>query len=196
MNRTKAILVAAFLLAFAAGTSVGLFASKPPPPRRGGRESMLAKELNLSPEQQKQMHEVWSKVWGEGPRGREDRRAALAQERDQQIQGLLTEGQKAKYEAIQQDYSRKVESLAQERKRAFDEAFNEALERTEKEILTPEQAAKYKELMKRPPERGPGGPPGMRGSGGPPGFRGGRYRQGGPASGPATVETSTPHVGE
>jgi Spy/CpxP family protein refolding chaperone len=198
MTRTKAILAAAFLLAFAAGTSVGLFASRPavsqPLPRpagpRGGPESFLARELNLSKDQQEQMRKIWSEVMGPGGRGPFDRRSALAQDRDQAVLALLTEEQRVKYDAILQDHAAKLEALSQERKRAFENA----VERT-KEILTPEQAAKYEELMKKQRDRGPGGPPGFSGPGGPPG-RGPRHRHTAPTSGPASMESNTPRVGE
>jgi Spy/CpxP family protein refolding chaperone len=195
MTRTTLILLAAFLLAFAAGTSVGLFANWPassesppslPPPRasrpHGGPESFLARELGLTAEQQEQMKQIWSEVMSPGGRGPLDRRSALAQERDQAVLALLTEEQRSRYDAIQQDYAARVEALSQERKKAFDGA----VERT-KAILTPEQAAKYEDLMKRQRERGPSGPPG----------RGPRHRYTtAPATGPSTVESNTPRVGE
>jgi len=187
MTRTKAILVVAFLLAFAAGTSVGLFATKAPPasppPRPDRPNSFLERELNLTVEQKEQMKTIWSDVMAPGGRGQFDRRAALAQERDQAVVALLTEEQRSRYDAVLKDYADKVEALQQDRKRAFDEAR----ERT-KAILTPEQAEKYDQLMKRPPERGPGG--------GGPSARGPRHRHSGPASAPASLESNTPRVGE
>jgi len=187
MTWTKVILVSAFLLAFAAGTSVGLFATKPPtlppPPPRDRPESFLARELNLTEEQKEQMKKIWSEVMGPGGRGQPDRRSVLAQDRDQAVVALLSEEQRARYEGILKDYADKMEALQQDRKKAFDEAR----ERT-KAILTPEQAEKYDQLMKRPPERGPGG--------GGPSARGPRHRHSGPASAPASLESNTPRVGE
>jgi Spy/CpxP family protein refolding chaperone len=205
MSRTKVILVAAFLLAFAAGASLGLFASNPtvsqPPPRppgpRGGPESFFSKELNLTQEQRETMRKIWSEVRGPGggPGGRDDRRAALSRERDQAVLSLLSEEQRGQYQAIQQDYTAKVDAYQQERMKAFEKAFEDARKRTI-EILTPEQAAKYEELMKRPSGRGPGGgPPPFPGGGGPPG-PGPRRWHTGPAVGTTTMESNTPHVGE
>ena len=190
--KPKIILIVAFVLAFAAGGSVALLAVRPPPPPppRG----VLMAELNLTPEQREQMGRIWTETTGALFRQHGERRAALAQERDQQIRALLDEGQLARYETILQDYSRGVEELSQERKRNFDEAR----ERTKK-ILTPEQASRYDELIKKQRERGPGGPGGPGGSGGPGGprgFHGSRRGHTAPASRSTSMESAIPLVGE
>jgi hypothetical protein len=108
----------------------------------------------------------------------------LALERDGAIQSLLSNEQRSRYDAIQQEYSRKTEELSQERKRAFEQAVEQT-----KHILTPQQAAKYDELMKGQREGGPEGT-------GPPGLRGGR-RHRVPSTGEATTnEIFAPRVGE
>lgn len=181
MTKAKMILIASFLVVFAAGTSLGVLIAgrmRPPPPPPGSR---LAHQLKLSAEQQDQMHKIWEEVMGSVFSQRGERREALGQERDQAILGLLSEAQRAQYDAIQQEYRRKVDELSQERKRAFDEA----VERTKK-ILTPEQAAKYDELMKEQGERGMG-------RGGPGDFRGPRRRHSASASRPVTSEPAAPH---
>jgi len=156
MTKTKILLVLVFLVTFAAGAVAGRLSAQSGhrPPGR----SFLAAELNLTSEQREQMHNIWSEVMGEGGRRQWEQRRLLGQERDQAIAALMTPEQKPQYDKILQDYARKVEELSQERKKAFDQA----VERT-KQILTPEQAAKYEELLKKSPERGPGGP-----GGGPP----------------------------
>jgi Spy/CpxP family protein refolding chaperone len=155
MTKTKTLLVAVFLVTFAAGAAAGrlLWQSGH---HRGG-PSFLATELNLTAEQRDQMHNIWTEVMGEGGRRQWEQRKALGQERDQAIAALMTPEQKPLYEKILQDYARKVDELSQERKKAFDQA----VERTML-ILTPEQAAKYEELLKNMPERerGAGAPPG------------------------------------
>ena len=183
MTKAKVILIVSLLVAFASGTSLGVLIAKgmrPPPPPPGSR---LAYELNLTAEQQDQMHKIWEEVRGTVFSQRGERREALAQERDQAILSLLSEAQRAKYDAIRQEYTRKVDELSQERKRAFDEA----VERTKK-ILTPEQAVKYDELMKKQGERGMG-------RGGPGDFRGPR-RYSAPSSRPTASEPAAPHGGE
>jgi Spy/CpxP family protein refolding chaperone len=186
MTRIKAwlpsfLLVLTVLLVFVAGTLLGVLIVKlghPPRPR-----SWLVTELNLTRDQQDQMQKIWSETMESAFRQQEERRAALAKERDQAIAALLSADQRSKYEAVRQDYARKMEELSADRKRAFDEA----VART-KRILTPRQAAKYDELMSRQREHGrEGGPP-------PPEFRGPRHH---PASGPMmTEEPPAPHGGE
>jgi hypothetical protein len=108
----------------------------------------------------------------------------LAQERDGAIQSLLSNEQRSRYDAIQQEYSRKTEELSQERKRAFEQAVEQT-----KHILTPQQAAKYDELMKGQREGGTEGA-------GPPGLRGPR-RHRVPSTGEATTkEIPAPRGGE
>lgn len=141
MTKTKVILVAAFLLVFAAGGTLGAFIFKlarpaPPPP------SWLATELNLNDTQREQMRTIWSETMAPlGQMG--ERRAKLSQDRDQQITSLLSPDKQAEYEKIKQDYAQKLDGLSQERKKAFDAA----VEKT-KLILTPEQVAKYDEILK------------------------------------------------
>lgn len=169
MTRTKIILFVAFLLMFAAGGSVGVLVAHSSPPPPPPHESWWMSELNLTPEQREQMRAIWEDAMGSSFRTEGDRRAALQQERENAVMALLTEDQRVKYASVQQEYSRKMEELSQDRKRAFDEAVL----RTRK-ILTPEQAVKYDELMKKEREHGPG----------PGGFHGGRRHHTAPASGP------------
>jgi len=180
MTKTKILLVVVFLVTFAAGAVAGRLSwqseHRPPGP------SFLAAELNLTNEQREQMHNIWTEVMGDGGRRQGDQRRVLGQERDQAIAALMAPEQKPQYEKILQDYTRKVDELSQERKKAFDQA----VERT-KQILTPDQAAKYEELLKKMPERGgPGGPPG--GPPGPPPWGDRGPRHGGPHDRPEKSE--------
>ena len=69
----------------------------------------------------------------------------------------MTDEQRPRYEAVLKDYTRKDGELSEQRKQAFEEA----IKRT-KEILTPEQAAKYDELLTKQREKGFGPPHGGR----------------------------------
>lgn len=172
-NRILLLVIVCFLAAFAAGLAVGLVAG--PPADRPRHHSWLMTELKLTPQQQEQMGKIWSEVMeGSGRQHGEQRRAA-GEERDKAIVGILTPQQQPKYDQIQQDYARKLAELSQQRKGAFDQA----VERT-KQILTPEQAKLYEELLKKQHERGFGGPRGMGPGAGP------RPGRGGPASRPTT----------
>jgi len=86
-----------------------------------------------------------------------ERRRALSQRRDERVAALLTEAQRPQYDGILLDYAAELDKLDQERKQAFEQA----VERT-KQILTPEQARKYAELLEERRKRGSGdrrGPP-------------------------------------
>ncbi len=189
MTRIKAILIVSFLVTFAAGVAAGLLATRvhhrPPKP------SWLGTELNLTRQQEEQMHKIWSEVMGSSMRQRFEQGAALKQERDQAIIALLTEEQRPRHEAILKDYARKEGELFEQGKKAFEEA----IQRT-KEILTPEQAAKYEELLKKQREKGFGPPPG--GHRGPPrdGSRDGPPGPPhGPPPGPPPDDQTTPRGG-
>ena len=163
MTRIRLTLVGCFVVVFAAGVSTGLLLPrlKDHSPRR----SWLASQLKLTPQQEEQMRTIWEGAV-RTPGGREGW-SALARERDDAVEALLSEEQRAKYDAILQEHVRRLEELSQQRKRSFDEA----VERT-KSILTPDQAEKYDALLKR--RDGKGGPPG-------PGPRQGRPRHPPPA---------------
>lgn len=165
MTKTKMLLILSFAVTFAAGAAVGILVSRPGHPPR--KPSWLTAELDLTDPQRDQMREIWSEVMRTGGRNQRDQRKAFSQQRDQAIAALLTDTQRPEYESLLQDYARQVEELAQERKRAFDEA----VERT-KQMLTPDQATKYDELMKSRRDRGPGDRPGPPWGGPPPAHTG------------------------
>jgi Spy/CpxP family protein refolding chaperone len=154
MSKTRFIVLGSFLLAFAAGTSLGLLVTRPSQPAK--ERSRLAVELNLTSDQEDQMWKISRENMGSIFRQQGERRSAFAQERDLAIQSLLTDEQLTWYDVIQQNYADQMDALAAERKRAFDEATVKI-----KQFLTPEQAAKYDELMKEQRERG--GLPGLHG---------------------------------
>ena len=149
MTKAKVLLIAAFVVTFAAGGAAGLLMSGPGPRRHG--PSWLTAELGLTEQQREKMHEIWSEAMRAEGSDRWERRRALAENRDEAITALLTEAQRERYDGILSDYEAKLDAFAQERQRAFEQA----VERT-KQILTPEQAAKYDELLKNRPKRGPG----------------------------------------
>jgi Spy/CpxP family protein refolding chaperone len=163
------MLIVTFLVVFAAGAAVGRLWSAPPR-HRTSRASWLAQELKLSPEQQKSIELIWAAAMRESRKAQEDRRNTQRKERDEAVQALLTEEQKAQYQQIMSDYDRAREESSTERKTAFDDA----VART-KSILTEEQREKYDELMTR-------FPPGERRSPGQRSFR--RERRQPPPEGP------------
>jgi Spy/CpxP family protein refolding chaperone len=186
MAKTKIIIVICFAAAFVAGAATGWLAKESRRPPRDP-SSWLTRELNLTTQQQEQMRKIWSEVMETSPREYGEKRRAIAEERNKAIVALLSDQQKAKYDQILADYNRKITELSEQRKAAFDQA----VERT-KQILTPDQAKKYDELMKRQRERGGPGPGGPRPWGGPP-----HQRHGGPrGTMPTTDESRTIGGGE
>lgn len=165
MSKTKIILAVTFLLVFAAGAVVGTVRQRVAVGPHGpdDRGSWITKELGLNPEQRDQMRRIWSEQGPSGGRDREhwDKRREYQHQRDDAIKALLTDEQRAKYDAIQKEYADHVADLGKERQAAF----QQAVERT-KAILTPQQAEKYETILKKRPEGGPGGPGGP--GGGPP----------------------------
>ena len=170
-------MIAAFLLVFAAGVSLGLLINRTK--ASSHHFSVLATELNLTPPQREQMEKIWEDVMGAVSREHGQKRTALQQERDRDILSLIPDDQRAKYDLVQQYYSFKMDSLSKERDRAFEQAVEQS-----KKILTPEQAQKYDVLMKEQRERWRSG-----------GFHGSRHHATSPASEPTTSPESAPHGG-
>lgn len=176
-------MVIGFLLSFAAGLTVGLEVRRPsaaqgpslssPPPRptstapstRGSRSpgGWFASQLHLTPDQRQKMDAIWSEVARNGRREIDKRRDELRDERDAAIVALLGLDDKPKYDAILKKHHEQQKALEREMRSRFEKAVEQT-----NALLTPEQQAKYKELLARhrPPERG------ERGRGGPGGADG------------------------
>jgi len=173
MNRIQVAVIAGVALAFAAGGSVGMLIRSDRPGRPEGKEERgggLTRDLDLTPEQQAQMKEIWSKVMTpEGMQQSRQRRQELQQRRDDAIQAMLTDEQRARYREIFAEHEEATEEMYRERSRRVDEA----VERT-KAIFTETQRQKYEEIRKN---RHRGSFRGNRGSG--------SFRYGG-SSGPRT----------
>ncbi|HRU06160.1 MAG TPA: periplasmic heavy metal sensor [Candidatus Brocadiia bacterium] len=150
---TRWVVLGCFVAAFAAGVAAGVALFPPPAPPPPG--SWLTHELDLTPEQRTQMRQIWSGVMGGGRGQRHVERQALEKERDEAIQALLTEEQKARYDEVMKSFSAKVAAQAEERKKAFDDAVEST-----KKILNEKQRAKYEEILKQRGGRGRRGPPG------------------------------------
>ena len=181
---TKLMVIAGFVVAFAAGVVSGLagrdaFLSTPtkagtnqktnatemsavaphaasgPSTRQDRRRGFLATELSLTSQQQELLDKIWSETARRGGREREDRRRQIRQERDDAIAALVPASQKSDYQNALQTYSQRMEDLDKE----WRTSFQNAVEQT-KQILTPEQRTKYEAMLKRDQERGPRGGPG------------------------------------
>ncbi|HSW46657.1 MAG TPA: periplasmic heavy metal sensor [Phycisphaerae bacterium] len=144
---TKAIVIAGFVLAFAAGLVAGIQWRRPacgPMQRPSGPSGWLAAELNLTAAQKEQLNEIWSETAKSGRHDREDRCRQLNRERDEAIAGLIRPEDKPRYDEIVKKSSDRADKLEQEWRRSFESA----VERT-KQILTPDQRVKYEEILQR-----------------------------------------------
>jgi len=166
VKKAKLLLTLSLLLTFAAGLALGclLERGRGSRDRPGPRRSWLTRELGLTPQQEQQMHAIWSENVGQLRRSRGERRRALWEQRKRAVRDLLSEEQQLQYDRLLADYEQKLAALEAE----ANESFDQAVARTKK-ILTPEQRAKYEELLGRMPEHGRRrspragmGPPGRR----------------------------------
>jgi Spy/CpxP family protein refolding chaperone len=190
---TKLVVIFGFLMAFVAGLIVGV--NRPQqvvvgpsapggagggggPTSRPSRESELDTLLNLRPEQKAKLKEIWSEVADKGRKHHDHRRDELRDQRDRNVQSLLTAEQKSRFEQVHKDYDDQRKALEREMRASFQKAVEDT-----KALLDPDQRAKYEQwLEKRQWGRGPrGGPGGDRGPGG--GDRGGDRGPGGGGGG-------------
>jgi Spy/CpxP family protein refolding chaperone len=153
---TRMVVLAGFLVSFAAGLMVGWGTDEGPKPGPGGpggpgpggrgdRGSFLARELQLTEEQRKQMDEIWSETARRGgPRDGYDQRQQLRRQRDEAIVALIPAERRADYDRILTEHTAANEALEAQWK----QRFQQAVERT-RAILTPPQQEKYDSLLKR-----------------------------------------------
>lgn len=144
---TRTVVVIGFLVAFAAGWSVGMNrrgADSEPASRSGRHGGWLAAELKLTADQQKQLEQIWSDVAKGGWRDRMDRRRQLSRERDEAIAALVRSEDKPRLDEILRQYAESAAAMERESRASY----QSAVDRT-KAMLTPEQRAKYEEILAR-----------------------------------------------
>ncbi|MFH0965937.1 MAG: Spy/CpxP family protein refolding chaperone [Planctomycetota bacterium] len=146
MTKTKLMVLACFLAAFAAGAAAGVawtrHSMRPP------HGSWIEHALDLTPQQREQMRAIWSSMMSVSPQQRREQRLALQKERDAAVRALLDDEQGAKYDEVMKTYAEKLAAMDE----AARKAFEEATQRT-KEILTESQRKKYEELLLQGPGR-------------------------------------------
>jgi Spy/CpxP family protein refolding chaperone len=148
---TRMIVITGFVIAFSAGLMSGIaWKSRAPGDRPDGkhdRDSWIADQLSLSPDQQRQMKEIWS-----GFGGRRDgwqKREQIRREKDEAIANLVRPEDMGAYDRILEQARQKTDALEADGK----EKFQKAVEKT-KAILNDEQRRKYEELLSRGPGHG------------------------------------------
>jgi Spy/CpxP family protein refolding chaperone len=136
------VLIFAYVLALAAGTTSGVLAERLRASAPVGSAAPLAAQLQLTDAQTEQMRNEWESV-----RGTVDdcyKQAQLIErERDQALVNLLTDEQKARFAPVDQGYKQRFDALALRR----DDALHTALDKTES-ILTPDQRVKYEQIVR------------------------------------------------
>ena len=153
---TRVIVIVGFLIAFGAGLMVGHVAWMPHPggmPGGGphGRpDSWIAQQLDLTPDQQVKMKQIWSDVSHRGGPQQGAKRQQLRHDQEAAIAALIRPEDKPAYDQIIKDYKDRLDALEADNRRQF----QQAVEKT-KQLLTPEQRTKYEQLFpQRPWEHG------------------------------------------
>ncbi|MGA2231403.1 MAG: hypothetical protein ABSH22_10935 [Tepidisphaeraceae bacterium] len=139
--KATAVLVLAYVLALAAGTTSGVLAERLHSPNAAD-SAPLATQLQLTADQREQMRQAW-----EDARNTSDacykQAQTIQRQRDLALYNMLTDEQKLKFAPIDQAYARQFAALTTQR----DAAFNQAMAKTEG-ILTSEQRVKYEEIVR------------------------------------------------
>jgi Spy/CpxP family protein refolding chaperone len=152
MTKAKLLLVLAFVVVCAAGAVVGTAVDRQlhPPVVVPRPHDPLG--IGLSPEQQKQMKEIWG-AFNEARHKLFTERRQYADERRAAFEAMLTPEQQAQYKKIQAEYDAKVKELDDQTRQLADQAYAAS-----DKILTPEQREKMHKMRHGP---GMGPPPGM-----------------------------------
>lgn len=139
-------LLPAFLLTLAAGAAAGMLAYRFLPGISGSQtqeaRSPLAAELDLTPDQARQMQKIWESVQ-ETAGASLLQGKALEMDREKAYEAILTPTQKSEYDRIKLDYNARIEQLKTQR----DAVFQKALEQT-RALLTEPQRQKYDKLLR------------------------------------------------
>jgi Spy/CpxP family protein refolding chaperone len=135
--------LAAICLAFVSGVGVGVVGRRAFLPNKF--QSVLAQELDLTPDQRRKIQRIWSEVAeNHTPVPMSEIEKADA-ERWQAIDELLTPEQRTQYARIQQRLDARMQGLDQGNRARVARA-----EEQTKQLLTPAQREKYERLLARP----------------------------------------------
>ncbi len=161
MSRVKIILLTAFVLVLSAGMVVGRLSAQLPvvkAERTGPAPSWLADELNLTPDQRKQMDAIWADAKPKMDKLFE-RRQELDRERDQAIQDLLTPAEWTAYGKIMDDFHSRRADCEKQRLDLMQDASAHS-----RALLSDSQLQKWDALRNSRSWRGPRGPENQRSS--------------------------------
>lgn len=135
----RAIFVACFIVALAAGFAGGVAFSSWKGAERG---SFMGRELDLSTEQADAMRTIWDEAMKQRRLMHREQADAIKAERIEAVKSLLDESEVAEYDAILAS-EQAARDAARERS---SEIFDGAIEETMK-ILNAEQQEKYREFI-------------------------------------------------
>jgi Spy/CpxP family protein refolding chaperone len=158
---TKLIVLAAVLVSFVAGLMLGLESGRrgalragaiatsarhpaTMPATRPSRMGFLTSLLNLTPEQQKQMQQIWDGTLRTGMRAHEEKRRDLRRERDEAIAALVRPEDKPRYDAVLQQYADGTAALEREMRSNFETAVEQT-----RQVLDPQQRQKYEKFLEQ-----------------------------------------------
>ena len=141
MNKTRLMLILAFMAVFAAGGAATMLARQVP---SDDRRSAMARRLDLTETQSRQLRDIWDKARAQARQGWPQHRTELRQQRDEQIRELLSPEVLAKYQAIEQQHQQRLDALRDQQR----EVFAEARRRT-RTILDDQQWNQWDELTGR-----------------------------------------------
>ena len=135
--------LAAICLAFVSGVGVGVVGRRAFQANKF--QSVLALELDLTPDQRHKIQRIWSEVAEHHTPVPMSEIEKADAERWQAIDQLFTSQQRAEYAQIQQRFEARMQGLDQGNR-----ARVAAAEEQTKQLLTPAQREKYERLLARP----------------------------------------------
>jgi len=135
--------LAAICLVFASGVAVGVVGRRALRPNKF--QSVLVEELDLTPDQRRQIQQIWSEVAEKHTPVSMEEMAKADAERWEAIDQLLTPQQRTQYAQIQQRFEDRMQGLDQGNRARIARA-----EEQTRQLLTPPQREKYERLLARP----------------------------------------------
>lgn len=140
MTKTRTILITSFVLVFLAGIPFGWaidhWSDSP------NERSWLGRRLDLTSEQEKEISQIWSEVSQTSHSERRDTIRRLSEEHDEDIQKILTEEQKTRFEEIGAKHRKERNEYFEHVKAMNDEAVEKTMD-----LLSEEQRAKYEAII-------------------------------------------------
>jgi Spy/CpxP family protein refolding chaperone len=141
--KASVVLILAYILALAAGTTSGLLAGRLRGHSGAAPSTPLAEQLQLTPDQSEQIRYVWETV-SQTVDSCFQQAQAIQQQRDQALYNELTDDQKARFAIIDQGYAKQFAALMAQRQ----QAFRDGLARTEA-MLDDSQRVKYEQIVRQ-----------------------------------------------